>query len=55
MKREKAIDMIKDIISRADYDLGKQYSEATAEDPDSVEGYIQELLTIVEMYIDIEE
>lgn len=52
MTREQKINMILDILGTADYDLAKSYKKDTAEDPELVDEYIQELIDLVDGHLD---
>lgn len=55
MNKEQMDRMIFDIVDTVDYDIGKQYDEETAEEPEYVEERFDELRDIVRRYIKIEE
>ena len=49
---EKVIkEMLLDIISEVDYDISKEYVEATAEEPECVEDKMNILVDIVKKYL----
>lgn len=45
-------DMIMEILQQVDYDIAKQYDVYTAEEPEFVEEYMNELVKIAEDYIE---
>ena len=48
-------DCVGSILSTADYDIGKQYDEETAEMPDEVEGYWDDVECSASQWIKIIE